>query len=203
MASFHFCHRCRRGVDRSTRRKNLFHPFLSFFRTKTRISKRNELTKSIKLEYQSAAVINKKAVAEFLPRGTKLLRAGLEGKGREGKLNDLPAQRPRLADSRASDCVLAGPDLSTAKGKNGRRKKGMGWQGWWRIVEEPWVELCFGDSIDPRGRRCRRGREGRSRLWNRGRGSTANCCARGTPGTINRFHAAVQWRRQLAPSTLI
>lgn len=28
-------------------------------------------------------------------------------------------------------------------------------------------------------------------------------CARGTPGTINRFHAAVQWRRQLAPSTLI
>lgn len=58
------------------------------------------------------------------------------------------------------------------------------------------------DSIDPRGRRCRRGREGRSRLWNRGRGSTG-CCARGTPGTINRFHAAVQWRRQLAPSTLI
>lgn len=73
---------------------------------------------------------------EFLPRGTKLLRAGLEGKGREGKLNDLPAQRPRLADSRASDCVLAGPDLSTAKGKKGGdgRKEwvGKGDGGSWR-----------------------------------------------------------------------
>lgn len=45
LASFHFCHRCERGVDRSRREKPLpSFVLLSFFpaRTKTRISKRNE-----------------------------------------------------------------------------------------------------------------------------------------------------------------
>lgn len=61
LASFHFCHRCGRGVDRSRREKPLpsFVPRPSFFLPRANKNanfetKRNELTKSIKLEYQRA-----------------------------------------------------------------------------------------------------------------------------------------------------
>lgn len=61
LASFHFCHRCGRGVDRSRREKPLPSFVLrpSFFLPRANKNanfetKRNELTKSIKLEYQRA-----------------------------------------------------------------------------------------------------------------------------------------------------
>ena len=73
----------RRPIEKG--KTSSFSFLLSFFRTKTRISKRNELTKSIKLEYQSAR--REKAVVGVPPsrNETASRGTGRKGKGREIK----------------------------------------------------------------------------------------------------------------------
>lgn len=128
-----------------------------------------------------------------------------DGEGRVGKLNDLPsAQRPRLGDARgfARFGLLRSRGTRFIHGeRNGRRKKGMVA----RVVVVVVVDRggAVGGIVFRRFDRSPREGEGVLATLESGARIDELCCARGTPGTINRFHAAVQWRRQLAPSTLI